>query len=396
MRLESCCSIVAVLLLTLAACHGVEGGDSGGKVRVDTLANGALHVTNPRDGIWKASERWHIVRDLEIGAGAHSGPLLFSQIVAVGGAPNGDIVAADGSSSEVRMFDAHGKYVRTLGRSGSGPGEFKNVTGLTWDAAGRLWVADIGNARYALYDSAGTHLEDRPMRTPSALIPWLGGLGRDGFLYDAAARLEGDGRVAFRYYRKAANTGVIIDTLPPMLSPPRPTGQITTALFHLLPRLIFHFDPAGYLWFGVNDRYQFVQRSLRGDTLRIIDVDRPPAPVSEAEKDSIMREVLELPPGPDARPGRRDIPDVKPAFERIYTDDTGHVIVQPNGTGAEDGRIFDVFDSEGRYLGRMQSDVRFVLFPALPMFARGALYGVSTDSLGAETLVRARIQTGGR
>ena len=92
--------------------------------------------------------------------------------------------------------------------------------------------------------------------------------------------------------------------------------------------------------------------------------------------------------------GAEDIPDEKPAFDRIHFDDAGHVIVEPDGPPADAGRVFDVFDRDGRFLGQARGDVAFETFPALPVFAGGFVYGVATEASGIQVVVRARIVVG--
>ena len=43
-----------------------------------------------------------------------------------------------------------GKVVRTIGRQGSGPGEFKNPLAVALDGDGNVLVADTGHNRYAV------------------------------------------------------------------------------------------------------------------------------------------------------------------------------------------------------------------------------------------------------
>ena len=46
------------------------------------------------------------------------------------------------------------------------------------------------------------------------------------------------------------------------------------------------------------------------------------------------------------------------------------------------GRVFDVFDREGRFLGRARREVAFQAFPALPALSNGFMYGVTSDPAG--------------
>jgi sugar lactone lactonase YvrE len=84
--------------------------------------------------------------------------------------PNGDVLVAEGHSgqntkprpdtvSRLSQFSQRGKFIRTWGRLGSGPGEFKTPHALAFDARGRLFVADRGNNRVQIFDEQGRHLE---------------------------------------------------------------------------------------------------------------------------------------------------------------------------------------------------------------------------------------------
>jgi sugar lactone lactonase YvrE len=77
--------------------------------------------------------------------------------------PNGDILVSEGHSgqsskpapmtvSRISQFSSDGKFIKSWGRLGSGPGEFKTPHALAFDAAGRLYVADRGNNRVQIFD----------------------------------------------------------------------------------------------------------------------------------------------------------------------------------------------------------------------------------------------------
>ncbi len=87
-------------------------------------------------------------------------------------------------------------------------------------------------------------------------------------------------------------------------------------------------------------------------------------------------------------PGR--IPGVKPAYAGIFEDDQGHLWITPYV--AEDARRgFDVFDADGRYLGRV--DVPGADRSLQLHVVRGApAYGVARDGAGVEYAVRYRIE----
>ena len=79
-------------------------------------------------------------------------------------APNGDIFVADGHGGETNArivkFDKDGKFIKTWGRKGRGPGEFETPHGLAMDSAGRLFVADRSNNRIQIFDQEGNFLAE--------------------------------------------------------------------------------------------------------------------------------------------------------------------------------------------------------------------------------------------
>jgi sugar lactone lactonase YvrE len=85
-------------------------------------------------------------------------------------APNGDIFISEGHSgrpdappdtvARVSKFTRDGKFVKSFGRFGSGPGEFSTPHDLTLDAQGRLFVADRGNNRVQILDQDGTFIAE--------------------------------------------------------------------------------------------------------------------------------------------------------------------------------------------------------------------------------------------
>jgi DNA-binding beta-propeller fold protein YncE len=56
------------------------------------------------------------------------------------------------------VFDTKGTLIRTWGRTGSEPGDFKTPAGLALDRDGNVYVAEIGNDRVQVFDRDGKFL----------------------------------------------------------------------------------------------------------------------------------------------------------------------------------------------------------------------------------------------
>jgi streptogramin lyase len=105
---------------------------------------------------------------MTLGKAGVSGPGLdtFDQPTDVAVAPNGDIFVADGhggqpnNNARIMKFDAHGKFLKTWGKKGTGPGEFDCPHTLAFDSKGRLFVGDRQNNRIQIFDQEGKFLAE--------------------------------------------------------------------------------------------------------------------------------------------------------------------------------------------------------------------------------------------
>lgn len=80
----------------------------------------------------------------------------FGEIVGLAFDGSGNLYVLDRQASQVTVVDADGRFVRTIGQPGEGPGEFRMPMALTVMAHGQLVVADLGHRSYQLFDPEGT------------------------------------------------------------------------------------------------------------------------------------------------------------------------------------------------------------------------------------------------
>lgn len=130
----------------------------------------------------RSQPRWTLRRELHIGSVNSPGyELTWAPSMKVD--QDGDIYVDQPQEGLIRVYDGAGRYVRTIGRRGTGPGEFANPDPLGW-RGDTLFVADLGNMRVTLFDPRGRVVGDFAISWPwthSDLLPgYVSGLFDDG------------------------------------------------------------------------------------------------------------------------------------------------------------------------------------------------------------------------
>lgn len=83
--------------------------------------------------------------------------------------PDGEVFVSDGyGNNRIVHFDKDGRFVKSWGKLGVGPGEFSLPHAIAIDSKGRLYVADRNNARIQVFDQTGAFLAEWRDR----IVPW--------------------------------------------------------------------------------------------------------------------------------------------------------------------------------------------------------------------------------
>jgi hypothetical protein len=136
-------------------------------------------LTVDKDGnLWVADNGSHQVFKLSNADGkvlmtlgqkgvAGSGLDQFDAPTEVAVAANGDIFVGDGhtgggtatGNARIMKFDKTGKFLKTWGKKGMGPGEFDVIHTVALDSRGRLFVGDRQNNRIQIFDTDGKFID---------------------------------------------------------------------------------------------------------------------------------------------------------------------------------------------------------------------------------------------
>ena len=132
------------------------------KLTVDDAGNLWL-ADNGSHQVFKMTSDARVLLTLGKKGVAGPGTDEFDAPTEVAVAPNGDIFVADGhtgggtaiGNARIVKFDKNGKFIKTWGKKGMGPGEFDVPHTLVFDSRGRLFVGDRQNNRIQIFDQDG-------------------------------------------------------------------------------------------------------------------------------------------------------------------------------------------------------------------------------------------------
>ncbi len=87
----------------------------------------------------------------------------FNQPSDVAVAGDGTIYVVDGVNGRVKAFSSSGSFLFTIGRPGTGSGEFAFPLGIGLDTSGRIYVADSQNHRIQIFSATGDFISEIPI-----------------------------------------------------------------------------------------------------------------------------------------------------------------------------------------------------------------------------------------
>jgi hypothetical protein len=378
----------------LAGCGLSEGrASTHWSGSADTLASGQIVVHNTAEPIWSAGSEWQAVDELRIGAVEGDGPDVLGQISSFEVDGSGRIWVFEGQSQELRVFDTTGAHVRTIGRRGGGPGEFAQAVRVELGPDAHIWVMDPQNNRLSIFDTAGVYLDAKHALGGFIIMPWPGRFDGQGRYHAPLPLPDGDFRIAMvRYDTSFTATDTLATPRDPVQREAFEHHSGNSRMVAGVPfqgGLQWQLSRAGTIWGMRTDQYRLFELEPTGDTLRTITREFTPISVTNADREQ-AREDLKWFTDQGGQIDLSKLPSTKPATRSFFFDDEANIWVEPVTQNEETGRLRDVFDREGRFLGTVRLPFALRSSPA-PIVRAGTLYGVTHDDLDVPYIVSARI-----
>lgn len=277
----------------------------------------------------------------------------------------------------LKRYGPDGAFLGTIGRQGSGPGEYRQFLGLSVIRDTMVIGWDMSNGRLTIYQPDGKLAEHVPMeRTLTGLSGLLvSDTGSHIYLYSSYVMGPDRKPVSLPpnqlQWLRVSPEGKIVDSIlePQFKESEELVLRIMNTGNNFIPESSVWPSPMGGLVAGMGDTYRFMIRPLRGP-VRVIEKDWKPISVGPDERSEWLA-VAEALNRLDPKHPEYKIPKTKPAYRSLRVDLDGRIWVDLY-TAAEkhelpprirpsplpriywvQTRVFDLYDPAGRYLAKI-------------------------------------------
>ncbi|MCJ7486123.1 MAG: 6-bladed beta-propeller [Candidatus Aminicenantes bacterium] len=292
-------------------------------------------IKNPREPLYKIPVV-ELKEDLSIGGKDAQDDYALGDIRDVVVDDAGVIYVLDSENFHIKVFDPSGKFLRTIGRKGQGPGEFEIPLMMSLvKTRGELAVHQV-TRRMSFFKTDGTFLRHHLFKD---LWAGRGVCDSTGRIYIMEVR-RGDSGSRF-VTEKLAEDGTIEATLGDSpassgdkFNPFRPVGWF---MIDGSDNFVYGYPETFEIqFFGASDAKVFKKIVRDYEPVAVTAEER-----AEQEKSAQGRGIV------------FDFPKYHPAYRRFFLSDLGHILVATFEKAADGKIIHDIFDPEGRFIGRI-------------------------------------------
>jgi hypothetical protein len=355
------CLLFLILLIPSPARSQAEWKGSAVKVGDVTV------VMNPREPIYK-TPILELKEDLSLGGPRAQADYAFGSINSVVVDEQGSIYILDRKNYRVQAFGASGKYLRTIGRKGQGPGDLDSPLSLSLNRTSDELLVLQGIRRLSFFRTEGTFI--RQLDINNSIRAQFDSRGQIYLIEQARSK---DGEWSYDV-KKLSMFGTKLGVLASV-----PGQGYTGKINPFLAVNTFQVDRLDNLVYGDSRTYEllFFDPS-EGKLFKKVTRDYDAIPVSDEDR---ARELKKIPPDAQAYISLV-FPKYHPVFSGFFLSDLGHIFVRTHEKTKGGQFIYDIFDAEGRFIGRMP------LEPSGVTILKGKYYAVEEDENGYQYVKR--------
>ena len=331
--------------------------------------NGVTVVKNPDEPIY-GENVFGLEEELSIGEAEGREEFMFSNIRNIAVDNEERIFILDSKEKKIIVFDRNGRFIKTFGRIGQGPGEFQIPSSVSYSSKDEIMVLDVG--RLLFFSSDGEFKQSIP--TVKARLGREANIDSEGNIFSLViVRGEENPRYELQKFDPELNY------LHSYGSSPLPNVR-RDGYNPFFPVLRWDIIKSNHVICGYPENYEIEIFNDGGNLTRKIIKEYIPLEITKEEIDEETKRV------PPALKSKISMPKSHTAYYWFIADDEGRIFVQiwERGENGE-GYYYDIFDSEGKYIAKIP-------LKATPrVLKKNKLYTIEKDKEGFQMVKRYKI-----
>ncbi len=325
--------------------------------------DGVTVVKNPKKPMY-GSDVFHLEEELSIGEEGKGDEYIFSEIRDIAVDAEDKIYVLDRRECHVKVFDKSGKYVKTIGNKGQGPGEMSSSSSLQITPQNEIAVNDSSARKIHFFTLDGKFLR---------------AVFQTNMSFFTDPKIDNDGNITASYMIMDNEVTYVLKKFDHQLKEFLPIFSTVILKYPnfnpFFPQCYWDINEEDNIIWGFANKYELFIIDSEGKTVKKITREYDPIKITDEEKKRRIEGLLE---------GVKLIwNDHHNPFIYLCVDDEGRIFTRTNEKKSDpDVYYYDVFDPDGKYMAKIPLKSR------PDVIKKGRLYTIEEDEEGYQLVKR--------
>jgi len=328
---------------------------------------------------------------------------FFGSITDIAVDEQGNVYLCDMKACNIKKFSSQGKFIKVMGRKGQGPGEFISPS-LVAASDNSLYVYDIGNRRLCSLTTEGEQIN-------CINIPYTQGLPRKiQALPNGNILME---REVSYFHEKDKPQDIIIQVFSSELELKKTlfkysvlknifrtiNGLFSNIIQPFSPDVYWSIVPDGKVIIGLSEDYTIQVHHPEKGPFSFNHSYKPVKVTQQDKKKYFLNQTYNTPQGrmeiPEEIKKLTKFPRYKPAFDALWADYEGNILVHPIQKDPEKSSPqFDAFTPQGQFIGTVRIEEGIQSFPRRVYVDRNSLWIIKRGQDGMTQAIKYKMVPG--
>jgi len=317
-----------------------------------------------------------------------------------------NIYVCDYRANNIKVLNPSGKFMKTIGRQGQGPGEFEMPFHIAI-SKDRLVVWELGNRRISVLNPEGEFIKSIQIARNEGWPRKIRALPNGDFVIEKEKTYYGNNEkpqeCTIEIYSPDLERKKTLYTQEVWENKYIVTPVSTNVPQPFTARVYWDVSPEGKIFIGFSEDYIIEMYDYEKGRLSSFSHEYEPVKITEEDKKTWFAGMTSVRSSGSSREEKKGAPDYivkntkfpkqKPAFRNILVDGEGNILVFGyQKADFEKARNFDAFDRGGKFISNVQIEGD-VTFPSLTWVVPMAnlFWSIEQDEEGLFRIVKSRI-----